>query len=276
MKKILIIPFLFLLLGANVSNIKKMTGDGIVVQSRDGVSTLIKASPSLLNLSNANYTITPTDNYDTIFVTTGGSDRTITLPSVASGFNRKIFFKKVDSGVGHVIIDTPGAETIDQAAQNHLFAQNSYEEIQGEGTGWQVLRAWDYIVQDTGSNTVAGTGNVYHDVGAAVSVPEGEWFINCNLRYDRNGSTAFAYINSFPGTTTGNNGAQACSQGTARGWDFGTGISTTAWTTLTYEFAGCRMLLTSVTNVFHKGLYNITTNASQFTFSGHITFQRRK
>lgn len=144
MKKLLLLVLPLLLLGANVSTIKKIPGDGILVQARDGTTTIIKSSPTLpLTLSSANYTILPSDNYDTILVVTGNSDRTITLPAVSSGVGRKLFVKKTDSGTGRVIIDTPGAETVDGSAQFTLTYQYAWVSLVGDGTNWQFLGGLD-------------------------------------------------------------------------------------------------------------------------------------
>ena len=70
----------------------------------------------------ADYTITDSDP-DIIEITTGVTDRTITLPTLADNTGRKIKIIKVDSGIGKVIIDGEGAETIDGNTDIELYQQ---------------------------------------------------------------------------------------------------------------------------------------------------------
>lgn len=87
----------------------------------------------------ATYTILDNDQFGTFLLTTGASDRTITLPTAADNTNRKIVFKKVDSGAGDVIIDGEGAETIDGAATLTIANQNDFAELQCNGSSWRVI-----------------------------------------------------------------------------------------------------------------------------------------
>lgn len=64
-------------------------------------------------VSSANYTILDNDGFDTIAVTTGASDRTITLPSAANNVGRTTRIKKVDNGAGRVLVTRAGSDTID-------------------------------------------------------------------------------------------------------------------------------------------------------------------
>ncbi len=98
-----------------------------------------------LAVSSTNYTILDSDGYDTILVTTGASTRTITLPAVANNAGRILTIKKEDSGAGTVLIDTPGSEGIDSAAQNELFEQFAFITIISNGTNWRILGAYDLI-----------------------------------------------------------------------------------------------------------------------------------
>jgi hypothetical protein len=90
-------------------------------------------------VSSANYTILDNDGYRHILVTTGASNRTITLPTAADNTDRMITIKKVDSGVGIVIIDGEGAETIDGATTYTLDTQYQQLTIVCNGTSWSIV-----------------------------------------------------------------------------------------------------------------------------------------
>jgi hypothetical protein len=87
-------------------------------------------------VSSANYTILDTDGFRHIQVSTGASDRTITLPTAADNSDRMITISKTDSGVGDVIIDGEGAETIDGATTYTLDTQYQQLTIVCNGTSW--------------------------------------------------------------------------------------------------------------------------------------------
>ena len=76
---------------------------------------------SILSKS-ADYTVTDSDP-DIIEVTTGATNRTITLPTLADNTGRKIKVIKIDSGIGKVIIDGEGTEIIDGNLTIELYQQ---------------------------------------------------------------------------------------------------------------------------------------------------------
>lgn len=98
-------------------------------------------------VSSANYTITDTDGYDVILVSTGSSDRTITLPTAADNTGRIIRFKKTDSGTGNVILDGEGSETIDGKTTRRIYTQYGEGELTCDGTTWHIT---DPITEDSG------------------------------------------------------------------------------------------------------------------------------
>ncbi len=85
----------------------------------------------------ADYTVTLSD--DIIFVTTGGSNRTMTLPTAASASGYSFTIMKIDSTSTTVIIDGNGAETICGAATLTLDQQWLSAEVFSNGTSWVVL-----------------------------------------------------------------------------------------------------------------------------------------
>lgn len=90
-------------------------------------------------VTSANYTITDGDGYRYILVSTGAVDRTITLPTAADNNERVIQIKKTDSGIGKVIVDGEGAETIDGNTVFDLILQYDYVEVVCNGTSWHVM-----------------------------------------------------------------------------------------------------------------------------------------
>jgi len=89
----------------------------------------------------ANYTILDDDGVYTIEVTTAASDITITLPTASANSGRVLNIVKVDSGVGKVIIDGEGAETISGAATQEILNQWDARTLQCNGTSWTMIGA---------------------------------------------------------------------------------------------------------------------------------------
>lgn len=87
----------------------------------------------------ADYTVLDTDGIHTILMTTGASNRTVTLPTAADNNGRILVVKKVDSGVGTCIIDGEGAETVDGSTTITLTDINEFATLQCNGTAWYVL-----------------------------------------------------------------------------------------------------------------------------------------
>jgi hypothetical protein len=75
---------------------------------------------------------------DFILMTTGASDKTVTLPAVASSTDAVIEIKKVDSGAGNVIIDGNLSETIDGATTQTISAQYTSITVHCDGTEWWI------------------------------------------------------------------------------------------------------------------------------------------
>jgi hypothetical protein len=82
----------------------------------------------------ANYTITDTDGYRDIGVTTGASDYTITLPAAANNKGRDICFVKSDTGTGKLII----GGTVNGETNYNLYMQNDSVTVCSDGTSWYI------------------------------------------------------------------------------------------------------------------------------------------
>lgn len=90
---------------------------------------------TVVNVSNQNYTVSAPDQL--IFVTTGASNRTITLPSNTNHdyWGAQLVVKKVDSGAGQVIV----SGSIDGGSSLTLTTQWDAVVLWGFGTVWRVL-----------------------------------------------------------------------------------------------------------------------------------------
>ena len=102
-------------------------------------------------VTSANYTILDDDDYAVILVTTGAVDRTITLPTVADNSERQIKIVKVDSGVGKVIVDGEGAETINGTTTWEITEQYGHLAIVSNGSTWFVTAQMGSIYSVTNS-----------------------------------------------------------------------------------------------------------------------------
>lgn len=86
-----------------------------------------------------NYTILDDDGYSVILVTTGASDKTITLPTVADNNERQLKIVKIDDGAGKVIVDAEGAETINGTTIWEITEQYGYVEFVSNASAWFVI-----------------------------------------------------------------------------------------------------------------------------------------
>jgi len=125
---------------------------GIVTSYADLVQSRAKV------VSSADYTVLDTDGFDQVLVTTGASDRTMTLPTASANTGRVIEFVKMDSGAGDVIIDGESTETINGSTTTTFSGQYSYCKVICDGTEWIILT--DYSTTTiTLDNQLNGTGS---------------------------------------------------------------------------------------------------------------------
>lgn len=113
------------------------TVDGLVGQSlvNDG-GNAINWEDSINVVSTAiNYTA---NNKEVVLVTTGATDKDITLP-LAARANQQITIKKIDVGVGVVHILGNGVETIDGVNDQPLNSQYEVMTVVSNGTEWFVI-----------------------------------------------------------------------------------------------------------------------------------------
>ena len=138
-------------IGSNVSVPENTSGFSYI---NGTVTNSIYNEKSLIQNKSANYNVKAYD--DVVFMTTGATNKTVTLAYGQIGFlessvvlnindvettleyGKQITIKKVDSGAGNVIIDGNGA-LIDGAATITLTTQYESVTLQWDGTNWNKL-----------------------------------------------------------------------------------------------------------------------------------------
>lgn len=109
-----------------------------------GTEAPMGAGPVSQSAKSADYTITDSDLISVIVMTTGGTDRTVTLPTLADNQNRVITIKKIDGmdadGTGKCIIDGENTETIDGDATVDLYAAGDNITVKGGASRWEILK----------------------------------------------------------------------------------------------------------------------------------------
>jgi len=109
-----------------------------VLDDADAAEAMRTLQPSQTQ-TDTNHTITDS-GASVVRVSTGASDRTITLPTLADNLDRKITIVKVDSAAGDVIIDGEGAEAMEGRATITLVGQDSTLVIRASATEWEILQ----------------------------------------------------------------------------------------------------------------------------------------
>lgn len=143
-------------------------------------------------VTDADYTILDDDFFDVILVSTGASQRTITLPTASANENRVIQFKKIDSGAGNFVIDGEGAETIDGEATKAVHSQFDSITLVCNGSNWNILdntSKTDFQLIQTSNTTVADSTDT-DLTGASGFIPSGDYaFTLCTQAQVTFGST---------------------------------------------------------------------------------------
>ena len=136
-------------------------GAAISIDSNQIVTTTkasYAGSARLKEINNADYTVTDTDGFDTIYAsTTLTADRTITLPTAADNAGRTLSIKKVDSSAFDVIVDGEGSETIDGVTTVSLYVAGDYVTVMCDGSNWVILNRYQTVHVEASTSTTAGT-----------------------------------------------------------------------------------------------------------------------
>lgn len=151
------------------------------------ITSYVPVIQSAINtVTNADYTILTTDGYHTILMSTGNTDRTVTLPAASANNGREITVKKIDSGTGFVTVTRAGSDTIDANTTRVLV--NQYDSIQlgCDGTSnWPVLKhPQTQLVFNNGGTGItsqaAGTQkNIFGAAsGTGITLQPGVWLVS--------------------------------------------------------------------------------------------------
>lgn len=155
------------------------------------------------SVSSANYTILDTDGFDSFLVSTGGSNRTITLPNPANNVGRKLFIQRIDTGAGQVLIARHGSEKIQgSTCDNALNSPFAYIELYTDGTDWYVCKVWDYHDSGASSLISQGASNAWTQINATAIEP-GFWKIEAEVNFRKgDNSSSPVGANDFALSTT--------------------------------------------------------------------------
>jgi hypothetical protein len=121
----------------------------------------------------ADYTVLDDDNIRTILMTTGGTNRTVTLPTATDNTGRILTIKKIDDidadGTGICTVDGEGSETIDGLTTRVLISAGDHVTLQCTGTAWVILsaRTIEYAHNSDSTNSADTTDFVYGPAGSA-------------------------------------------------------------------------------------------------------------
>jgi hypothetical protein len=153
-------------------------------------------APSVVNgicALSADYTVTDTDGCEKLVMTTGASNRTVTLPAAAStNKGRRLYLTKADSGAG-----TAGfSGTISGSSSNNAIkAQYGYGTVFSDGSAWY----WDADIQEQGAWTPSLFGSSVNFSGLVYTNQQG--------RYKRSGrqvtTTHFITASTVGGAPSG-------------------------------------------------------------------------
>jgi hypothetical protein len=176
---------------------------------------LAAATNNLYSAQSADYTILNNDNVLTVGMTTGASNRTVTLPAAASNTARIIRIFKVDSGAGTLTV----AGTINGITNNVYYRQYEYATYQSNGTTWDKLSgpligvsdgstaSAGYVGQELESSVTTTTNitttNTYQNI-ATVSLTPGSWVLQGTILYQVNTGTGLGAIRAAISINSGN------------------------------------------------------------------------
>jgi hypothetical protein len=106
---------------------------------------LENVTPAAVKSVSADYTITGRTDSPTIQVTTGATDRTITLPAGTGMIpGDEIEVDKDDSGTGKVTLAAAGADTIDGVASVDIDSQYDLARVRWTGSRWRLVEYKDH------------------------------------------------------------------------------------------------------------------------------------
>ena len=102
---------------------------------------ILERKRNRIDAKSSAYTILDEDD-DNFFITTGATDRIITLPTASANSGRRLTLHKVDSGTGIVTIDGEGAETVNGQPNHVLPTQYDVTDLICDGSEWFIQHFW--------------------------------------------------------------------------------------------------------------------------------------
>lgn len=193
-----------------------------LVRASDSQSSLMTLTDFLTNLgvtflsileTSVDTTIDDDDGYGFILVTTGATDKTITMPTLSANPSRRIVIIKVDSGAGSVIVDGEGSEKLNDTETFEITDQWGFVDSLGGPSIWNVLGLGGvfqrYLLTSGVVDSNTSSGGVWthfsaagNDSDAKVSLPGGKWRVNASIQLDAVWSAAQSQINVFTSLST--------------------------------------------------------------------------
>lgn len=151
------------------------------------INTIGSSIGSKVASKSADYTMVYTDG--TILVTTAGTDRIITLPvgqTTSYVFNGATYYriysiKKVDSGVGKIVLTPVAPSLIDGGATLDITSQDDSVIVQYDGTDYNVL---GNITSGGGSawGSITGTLSTQSDLQSALDAKQDDLVSATNIK----------------------------------------------------------------------------------------------
>ena len=182
----------------------------------DGVRRLNRIVPpgEFVTLSNSGHTITTPEQ--TIFLSTGNSNRTVTLPILPVYEGTHIQIRKTDgvvqSNVGAIVVATPSSEKIDNASTFIIRSNFETVELVGDDTNWHVINQDSYLdgemrrlrVDDTDINTTPPSRFIFLDSPTAdrtITMPDARLYRGITMTFINdylapNTMTVVPYLNT--------------------------------------------------------------------------------
>lgn len=118
------------------------------------------ARRKIRSVINSNLTIDPADLDELFLVSTGNSNRTISLPPASEMVGVEMKFLKVDAGVGSVELVPHGSETINGSTSYVIRVRYGFLTLVSDGTNWNIVNISsdqeEILVNLTGSGNYTG------------------------------------------------------------------------------------------------------------------------
>lgn len=178
---------------------------GTVAYTSNNLSTFAASTAA----KSANYTILDDDGFDSIHMTTGGTNRTVTLPTPSANTGRRITIVKVDAASGKCDVLPDASETIGGTAIWQLSDKNDFVTVETGGTNWFVIASSGKFTVATNSSGTFFGGRIRRSI--AINVGDAVATVAFRIKTTDGASNGGAYRCTFSGVVT-----HAASSGTSQ------------------------------------------------------------